>query len=285
VTITALIPIIILALIQGITEFLPISSSGHLVLAWKGFDQFKLAVPTAEADRLLLDIAAHVGTLGAVMLYYWRDVGRLIKGAALLAIGRWSQNGKLFLLLVLATIPVVIAGYAMKAIWGSNIRSAEIIAYTSIGFGLLLYAADRICLTVRTVEHTSVMGALFMGFAQVLALVPGTSRSGITMTAARALGYERTEAARFSMLMSIPTIIGAGLLAGKDLYDTGNTSLSIDALILAGLSFVAALIAIALMIVWLRRSTFTPFVIYRVLLGLVILYLIYFAGVQLDPPA
>lgn len=280
-----LLPIVILALVQGITEFLPISSSGHLVLAWAGFDHYGLEVTTDPSRRLLLDIAAHVGTLGAVMLYYWRDVGRLAGGALGLLIGRWSPSGRLFLLLVAATVPIVIAGYAMKVAVGSNFRSVEIVAWASIGFGVLLYAADRIALTVRRVEHTSFGAAIFIGLAQVLALIPGTSRAGITMTAARFLGYERTEAARFSMLLSIPAILGAGVLAGASLREAGDVRLTEDAILVAALSLVAALGAIALMIAWLRRASFTPFVVYRILLGLGILYLIHVEGIALDMPA
>ncbi len=273
-----LIPIAILALVQGITEFLPISSSGHLVLTWKIFDEAGMPVPKAEADRLLLDIAVHVGTLGAVMLYYWRDVGRLFLGFGSVVRLHFTPNAKLLLLLVAATVPVVIAGFLLQDIIQNVLRNAEIVAWTSIGFGLLLWAVDRASMTVRRMEHMTLFGALFVGLSQCLALIPGTSRAGITMTAARSLGFERTEAARFSMLLSIPTILGAGVLAGKKIYDTGNVAITMDALIGAGLALLSALVAIGLMMAWLKRATFTPFVVYRVLLGVAILYLIYIEG-------
>lgn len=275
-----LLPIAILALVQGITEFLPVSSSGHLVLTWKLFDEAGLPVSQAESDRLLLDIAVHVGTLGAVILYYWRDVGRLIGGFLNLLRFRLTEYGRLVLLLILATIPTAAAGLLLEDFITGFLRSAEVVAWASIGFGILLWVVDRTFMTVRRMFDMRLPAALFVGLAQVLALIPGTSRAGITMTAGRALGMERTEAARFSMLLSIPTILGAGLLLGKKIYDSGNLQVGVDAAIGAGLAFISALIAIALMMAWLRRATFTPFVIYRVLLGAVILYFIYVEGVS-----
>ncbi|MCW5700752.1 MAG: undecaprenyl-diphosphate phosphatase, partial [Rhodospirillales bacterium] len=124
---------------------------------------------------------------------------------------------------------------------------------------------------VTSVDELSWRDALTVGLFQALALIPGTSRSGITMTAARAMGFERIDAARFSMLLAMPTILGAGLVQGKELYETGNAQLTNDALIACGLSFVAALVAIVLMMAWLRRATFTPFVVYRIVLGIALL--------------
>lgn len=280
-----LIPIAILALVQGVTEFLPISSSGHLVLTWKIFDETGVPTPQAEIDRLVLDIAVHVGTLGAVMLYYWRDVGRLFAGLGSVLRFRMTDNARLLLLLIGATVPVLIAGFLLQDVIQEVLRSAEIVAWASIGFGILLWLVDRATMTVRRMEHITLVSAMFVGLSQCLALIPGTSRSGITMTAARAFGFERTEAARFSMLLSIPTIMAAGLWAGKKVYDTGNVAITMDALIGAGLALVSALVAIFLMVTWLRRATFAPFVIYRVLLGVVILYLIYVEGIAFDRAA
>jgi undecaprenyl-diphosphatase len=124
---------------------------------------------------------------------------------------------------------------------------------------------------VRRIEHLGAGGAIFIGLAQVLAFIPGTSRSGITMTAARFLGFERPEAARFSLLLSIPAILGAGTLTGLDLYESGNVRLGFDAIAAAALSFLVAFLSIALMIRWLRRAGFTPFVFYRIFLGVALL--------------
>jgi undecaprenyl-diphosphatase len=272
--VSSLLPIVILAVVQGITEFLPISSSGHLVLLWNGYAEYGLHPPPCT-QQLMIDIAVHVGTLGAVTLYLWRDAARVVGGIAMLAIGRWTPGGKLFLLLVVGTIPLIVAGLLVKKYLGVTSRSVEVVAWASIGFGILLFIVDRAALTLRRMEHTTYAAALFIGLSQVLALIPGTSRSGITMTAARFLGFERSDAARFSMLLSIPAIIGAGILYGIDLYQSGNTQIQTEAVIAAALSLVFALIAIALMMAWLRRASFTPFVIYRVLLGIVLLYLVY----------
>lgn len=271
-----LLHIAILALVQGITEFLPISSSGHLILTWEVFDALAWTVPEQSgAERLIIDVAVHVGTLVAVMAYFWRDLLDMAAGVVRAAAGKRDPGARLALHVVLATIPVVVAGFLMKDAVTLYLREPVIIAATTIGFGLLLFLADRAGLTVRRLEHMGLGAAMAVGLSQVLALVPGTSRAGITMTAARFLGYERQEAARFSLLLAIPAILGAGTLAGLDLYAAGNLALGLDAALAAGLAFLAALVAIAAMMGWLKRATFTPFVIYRVLLGAGLLYLIY----------
>ena len=144
-----------------------------------------------------------------------------------------------------------------------------------LGFGLLLYGADRLGMTIRRLEHMSTGHAFAIGLAQTLALIPGTSRAGITMTAARALGYERAAAARFSMLMSIPVIAASAGAAGREIARRGDVVIAADAALAAGLSFAAALVAIAGLLALLRRVSFTPFVIYRVLLGAGLLAWIY----------
>ncbi len=268
----SLTQIIVLALVQGITEFLPISSQAHLIL-----------VPrvTGWCDQgLLIDIAVHVGTLLAVGLYFWRECLGMGRGALNLARGRGSAEGRLFLLVILATLPVLAAGYAMKAAFGMEFRSIETIAWATIGFGVLLWAADRWGLRVRRVEHMTWSSALAIGAFQALALVPGTSRAGITMTAARLLGFERVEAARFSLLMAIPVILAAGTLAGLDLAEAGNVALTEAALLAGALAFLAALGAIALMMSWLRRASFAPFVAYRIALGIALLAAVYGFGIS-----
>jgi undecaprenyl-diphosphatase len=268
--------LVVLALVQGITEFLPISSSGHLVLAWEVLDAQGGAVAIQSGhDRLIMDIAVHVGTLLAVVCYFRRDVWQMIVGTLSLLIGRRSEGARLAGYIILGTIPVVIAGFALRDRIAEFLRDDAVIAWTTIGFGMLLYVADRSGMTLRRLPHMRASDALVVGFMQILALVPGTSRSGITMTAARFLGYERRDAARFSLLLAIPAILGAGTLAGADLYESGNLRLGMDALVAAGFAFIAALAAIALMMRWLQRASFTPFVVYRLLLGALLLYLIY----------
>lgn len=255
--------LVVIALVQGITEFLPISSSGHLVLA-----PILLEWPD---QGLVIDIAVHVGTLFAVLAYLYRDVGAMAGGLARTLRGRRDPGAKLFFLLVLGTIPVVIAGYLMHHYLPDGIRSMEVIGWATLGFGIVLWIADRTGMTVRRVEHLRFADVLFIGLMQCVALIPGTSRSGITMTAARLIGMERPDAARFSMLLSIPVIIAAGTLAGIDIYKSGNLELAADAFVAAALAFVSALIAIAVMMAWLKRASFMPFVVYRIVLGVILL--------------
>ncbi len=255
----SLLHLAVLAVVQGITEFLPISSSGHLILVPKLFGW--------PDQGLVIDVAVHVGTLGAVILYFWRDVWAMVVGLGRLLRGQRDPGARLAGYVVVATIPVVAAGFAVNTYAGDGLRSLEVIGWATLGFGIVLYVADRLGMTLRRLEHVGLHDAIIVGLAQVLALIPGTSRSGITMTAARMLGMERTDAARFSMLLSIPTILGAGTLKGLELYQSSDATLTLAAILAAGLALIAALAAIALMMAWLRRATFTPFVIYRIALG------------------
>jgi undecaprenyl-diphosphatase len=258
-----LLHLVILAMVQGLTEFLPISSSGHLVLV-----PVFLEIPD---QGLILDVAVHVGTLGAVLLYLWRDVWAMASGFTLMLSGRSNSGAKLLGYLILATLPVIGAGYAMNHYYPAGIRSIEVIGWATLGFGLLLMIADQIGMTLRRIEHLTISEIFIIGFAQVLALIPGTSRSGICMTAARFLGMERSDAARFSILLSIPVILGAGALKSYELWKIGDTQLTNDVFLGAGIAFIAALITITLLMAWLRRATFIPFAIYRVILGVVLL--------------
>lgn len=264
----SLLQIIVLALVQGITEFLPISSSGHLVLVPVLADW-----PDQGQD---MDIAVHVGTLGAVVLYLWRDIWAMIVGLGRSLKGRRDPGARLFWQIALGTIPVVLCGFAAKKLLGPEFfRSVTIIGWCMLLWGIVLWLADTMSLTIKRMEHMPWFDAMVIGASQVLALLPGTSRSGITMTAARALGYERSDAARFSMLLSIPTILGAGILAAKDIYESGDPLLTHDALVAMGLSFASALITIVVLMSWLKRASFTPFVIYRVIFGAFLLGLGY----------
>jgi undecaprenyl-diphosphatase len=231
----------------------------------------------------IMDVAMHIGTLLAVLIYFWRDIfamtrafGRSFK---LVATGRpMDKEFWLILKLLIASIPAVIFGLAIEKYFPDGMRDVSIVAWTTIIFGILLYVADKLFMTIRRMEHISYWGAFFVGCFQALALIPGTSRSGATMTAARMLGIERSDAARFSFLMAIPTILGAGLLEGYKVYESGDLSLAHDAVIGGVLSFVFGLGAIAFMMTWLRRASFAPFVVYRLILGAVLMYLIYGSG-------
>ncbi|MFP4125488.1 MAG: undecaprenyl-diphosphate phosphatase [Alphaproteobacteria bacterium] len=262
-----LLQLIVLAVVQGVTEFLPISSSGHLILV-------PLLTPWPD-QGLMIDVAVHVGSLGAVVVYLAGDLRAMLAGTFRSEGGLMAQPGRrLVVLVAVATIPVVVVGALVSGML-DGLRRLDVIGWTMLVFGVLLWLADRRCRADRPLAALGLPGALAIGCAQVLALIPGTSRAGITMTAARALGLERTAAARFSMLLSIPTITAAGLLLGLELVELGELALTRDALVGGGLAFGSALVAIALMMRWLRRASFTPFVVYRVLLGLVLLTLAY----------
>ncbi|MEM6665589.1 MAG: undecaprenyl-diphosphate phosphatase [Pseudomonadota bacterium] len=261
--------LVILALIQGITEFLPISSSGHLIL----FPAFA----GVEDQGTAIDVAVHVGTLGAVMLYFWRDVQRMFAGGIHILTGRFgTEDARLTWLLAIATVPVIVAGLLLS-IFGltEKLRSMEVIGWTMLGFGIVLYVADRYGPRTREAESWTIRDAIILGLWQALALIPGTSRSGATMTGARFLGFERVDAARLALLMSIPTIAAAGILVTRDVYAAGDMALGFDALLAAGLAFVSALLALFAMMRMLRTVSMTPFVVYRVVLGAILLWMVY----------
>ena len=265
----ALTHILLLALIQGVTEFLPVSSSGHLILlpALTGLDD----------QGQVLDVAVHVGTLFAVVTFFRHDVATVLAGLGDLARGRRdSAAARWALCLVIATIPVVLFGLGLKlAGWDEALRSTAVIGWTMLVFGLVLYWADRTGATQRDAETWTRRDAVIMGLWQALALIPGTSRSGITITAARRLGFDRTSAARLAMLMSIPTILASGALLGLETVATANAQAARDGAIAAGFAFLAALAALALMMRLLKSVSYTPYVIYRVILGLVLLAIAY----------
>ncbi len=228
---------------------------------------------------MVIDIAVHVGTLFAVVVYFWQDVLRLVNGLWVIVRKRWNSNAELLVKVLIASIPVILAGLVIKEFVSLFLRSPWIIAVTTILFGLLLWLTDRATMTVRKVDHISYKEAFFIGVMQVLALVPGTSRSGITMTAGRMLGMERAETARFSMLLAIPAIGGAGALAGLDLFLAGNSALTETAFWAALISFVAAIFAIWAMMGWLKRASFAIFVLYRLLLGGLLLFLLFMGNI------
>lgn len=265
----ALYHLILLAVIQGITEFLPISSSGHLILLPNALG--------AEDQGQFLDVSVHVGTLGAVVLFFWSDVRTALLGLPKLAMGKTDDPGaKLALMLIIATIPVVIFGVFL-AVTGLNdqMRSMAVIGWTMLGFGLLLWWMDQRGSTERSDAEWTMRDAIIMGLWQAVALIPGTSRSGITITGARALGYDRRSSAKLAMLMSIPAIVASG---GYLLLDTGLTLTgpqAKDAAIATALAFLSALLALKIMMRLLQSVSFTPYVIYRVILGAVLLFIAY----------
>ena len=260
--------IVILAIIQGITEFLPISSSAHLILpeALLGWD----------SQGLAFDVAVHVGSLLAVIIYFREDIIAMMIDWFKFGFGNnQTSNSKLAWFVVLATLPAIIIGFTFKSFIEVYARSGAVIAFTTIVFGLLLWYADVKATSVRVVQQMTWRHSLLIGLSQAIALIPGTSRSGITMTTGLLLGYDRESSARFSFLLSIPVILGAGLLATLDLVAEPNavdwSALAYGALF----SFVSAYICISLFLTWINRIGMFPFVIYRLLLGAVLIFFIY----------
>lgn len=261
--------IIVLALIQGITEFLPISSSGHLLL---------VPLLTGWPDQgLMTDVMVHMGSFLAVVVYFWRDILKLIIGTFDLLRGRMTLWGKLALFILAATIPAVIVGPILDKIgFMDQVRiMPQLVAWNAIIFGTLLYLCDRFGLWLKRMEDMTLVQALIIGAAQALAIIPGTSRSGITMTAGRALGFERPEAARFSFLLGIPAIAGAGILKLGTATSEGHM-ISSDQLLTAFFTFLVALVTIAVLMRLVKFMSFLPFAIYRVALGITLLLLPFF---------
>lgn len=260
--------IIILSIIQGLTEFLPISSSAHLILPSQ-----LLGWPD---QGLAFDVAVHVGTLAAVVWYFRQDVWRL----ALAWVGdtvrrRVGQDSALAWAIIVATVPAGLAGLLLDDWIESHLRSGLVIAVSTIGFGLVLWWSDAAGRQQRGLPGLTMKDAIVIGLAQALALIPGTSRSGITMTAALFLGFGREAAARFSFLLSIPLITAAGMLKTVELVGQGEAADWTSIAIGTALSFVSAVVCIHLFLKFLERIGLMPYVIYRLLLGAVLLVVLW----------
>ena len=257
--------IILLSLLQGITEFLPVSSSGHLIL----FSKF-----TDFADQgIAMDVALHIGSIVAVMLYFWPTLWRIIRDLWLTKLYpdfKFAGN-HLFYLLFFATIPALAAGLILKYFGTDWLRNTKLIGWNILLYGILLWFIDTWAVKVRTIKNLEIKDALLIGLAQCLALLPGTSRSGVTITMARFLGLERREAAKFSMLLAIPTILAAGIVAAYGLWQSGDIGQITNALHAVVYSFIFSLAAIFIMMQWLKKWSFWPFVLYRCILGSILL--------------
>lgn len=276
---------LLIAIVQGVTEFLPISSSGHLIL---------IPYLTNLPDQgPLIDVAVHVGSLLAIIVYFFKDVVVLARGGfASVGIGSSAANApaerRLFWWIVVGTIPAVLFGLSIKMgafngiaenVFGieivdgdlmNSIRFVDLIAVNLILYGVLLGIADKVGKEVKVFEDMSWRDGLIVGLAQALAIIPGTSRSGVTMTAARFLGYQRVEAARFSFLLSIPAVAGAGVLIVPEIFEAG-ANLAWDALWAGIFTFIAAFATMAFLMNFLKKASMMVFVVYRVLLGAALL--------------
>ena len=265
-----LLHLILVAAIQGITEFLPVSSSGHLVLLPR--------LSGLPDQGLAIDVAVHVGTLLAVIVYFRAEAAQVASGIPRLLRGRADTPGaRLALLLLASAVPAMIAGLALKLSGAdTHLRSIAVVGWATLVFGIVLYLADRIGGSHREVERDwTLRHAVAIGLWQVLALIPGTSRSGIAITGARLLGYSRREAARLSMLMSVPVILASGALLSAEAIREADAQTLRDGAVAALFAFAAALAALAAMMRLLRTVSFTPYVIYRIALGAILLAIAY----------
>jgi undecaprenyl-diphosphatase len=258
--------LIILGLVQGLTEFLPVSSSAHLILLPK--------IVGWSDQGLAYDVAAHLGSLLAVIIYFNKDLKRIII-AWLASINGKTRCADSFLMwyLIIATLPIAAIALLIYDFIASELRDPIVIAFATIFFGILLWWADVYGKRVRAIESIGIKDALWIGLAQVLALIPGTSRSGITMTAGLMLGLERTVAARFSFLLAIPTILLAG---GHEIYRffiLGAETEPIGFMVVFIVSAISAWCAIKVFLNLLDRTGMFPYVLYRLLLGTVLLYM------------
>ena len=263
---------LLLALVQGITEFLPVSSSGHLVLV--------PSITNRSDHGVSIDVAAHIGTLIAVMIYVRSDLIKMTLALRNTALKTLRPNANILIdapslmmikMLIIATIPVIIAGFLVSLFEPDMLRLVQTVAISNIIFAIFLWHSDKTSPSEHTLSEMGLKQALFIGLAQMLALIPGTSRSGVTMTMARYLGFERLSAARFSLLLSIPVIIAAGCLQIVKLIRQEDIVVGAAALYVAIFSCIIAFGAIHGMMKWLERANFNLFVYYRFALGLVLL--------------
>ena len=251
-----MIEVFFLSLIQGITEFLPVSSSSHLILASE-YMKF-------ENQGLSIDVSLHIGSFIAVIAYFYKEVLNFFK------------NKILFLKILFASLPVMIIGYIMATTgYIDKIRNIEIIAWTTIIFGLLLYFSDRFKLEKNISNNFNFKTVLFIGILQILSLIPGVSRSGIAITAARFLKFKRVDAAKITFLLSIPILGAVSLFGIKNIITSGSFDFAIMNITSILLSFFFSFITIKYFLKYIKKFNLNIFVFYRILLGVVLLYFAY----------
>lgn len=257
-----ILQIIVLALVQGLTEFLPVSSSAHLILV--------PLITHWDDQGLAFDVAVHVGTLTAVVLYFRKEISKMFFAWFASLGGSHSEDSKLAWAVVVGSIPVGLAGLLFKDVISESLRTPLVIATTTIIFGLLLWYADQSAKRERDEYTLSWKDIIVIGCAQAIALIPGTSRSGITITAGLLLGLTAQASARFSFLLSIPVIILAGGAEVLDYLEVASINDMNDLIVGALISAISAYLCIHFFLKLLERVGMTPFVIYRLLLGIVL---------------
>lgn len=267
---------IILGLVQGLTEFLPVSSSAHLRIVGE-------FLPSGSDPGAAFTAITQLGTETAVVIFFWRDITRIVAAWAKSLIGKIplsDPNARLGWWIILGTIPIVVLGLIFQDAIETTLRSLWFVAGTLIVFGLLLGLADKLGSRTRTLDHLNWRHGLIFGLAQALALIPGVSRSGGTITAGLLMGYKREDAARYSFLLAIPAVFGSGLLelvksvATVTTVSGGSSAGWLEIIVATAIAFFVALAVIAFLMRWITRHSFLPFVIYRVALGLFIIVML-----------
>jgi len=250
------VEILILSAIQGISEFLPVSSAAHLVLVSKYY--------AFTNQSVLIDICLHLGSLIAIIVYFRNDLFHLIK------------NKKFLIKIFIGTIPIIPVGYILyQTRLIDQLRSIEVIGWMSLIFGILLYVSDRSKVTKKIDANFTNRSAIFIGLFQVLALIPGVSRTGITITSGRMLGFNRLDSTKISFFLSIPTLAAASLLGIYNIYREASTELNFLAIIAVIFSFIFSYITIALFFIFIKKFSLSIFIIYRIALSFFILGIVY----------
>ena len=251
-----MIEIIILSLVQGVTEFLPISSSSHLIIISNYLN--------LENQSLVVDVSLHIGSFIAVVVYFKKDIFNFIK------------NKEFLFKILISSIPVLLIGFFLvETNLIEKIRNIKIIAWTTLLFGILLFFSDKFKLEKSIDNNFNYKSAIFIGFFQVLSLIPGVSRSGIAITAARFLNYKRVDSANISFLLSIPTLGAVSIFGLKNIISEENLNFSIFNLLLIFMSFIFSLITIKYFLKYIKKFSLNVFVVYRIFLGLVLLGILY----------
>ena len=248
--------IFLLSIIQGVSEFIPVSSAAHLILASSIYE--------FRNQSLLIDISLHLGSLMAILFYFKDDIFN------------FKKNKNLFYKIIIGTLPLIIFGYFL---YSTNIiyqfRNIKVIAWATLFFGILIYIADKNKFLKKIDTDFTIRSVLIIGFFQVLALIPGVSRAGITITAGRILGFDRTDSTKISFYLSIPALAGASALGIKDLF---KENIEFNFLVIVGvfLSFIFSLITIKFFLKFIKKFSLNFFVVYRIFLATILFYIIYF---------